>query len=102
MKDALKQRERVFRNEYGTRAFALEYYQKALHAAKNDEFAAEMLAMSQKCLVNPTMTSISQAHALPVMTENYFRPLRERYAKTEFHQRLIEECATYRDYARQR
>ncbi|GAK53292.1 hypothetical protein, fragment [Candidatus Moduliflexus flocculans] len=102
LKEALKQRERVFRNEYGTRAFALEYYQKALRAANDDEFAAETLAMSQKCLVVPTMTSISQGHSLPVKTANYFRPLRERYATTKFHQRLIEECATYREYVRQR
>ena len=101
LKQAMLRRERVFTQEYGTRAFALEYYQKSLRAAHDDELAAELLAMSQKCVNELTMTSISRGHSLRENAENYFRPLHEHYQKTAFYQRLLEECPQFKEYVRQ-
>ncbi|GAK53291.1 hypothetical protein, fragment [Candidatus Moduliflexus flocculans] len=99
LKQAMLKREQAFLQEYGTRAMALEYYQRALKAARNDpELAAETLAMSQDCVVDPTMTSIS-SHVLPQNTD-YFRELHHRYGKTTFYQRLLDECPQFAEYVR--
>ena len=99
LKQAFLKREKVFRQEYGTRAFALDYYQKALQAARDDELAAELLAISQKCVESPTMTSISSNGFAPENAD-YFRELHESYPKTAFHERLLEECPQFQAYTR--
>lgn len=99
LKRAMLKREQTFLHAYGTRAIALEYYQKALKAAKDDELAAEALAMSQECVVRPTLASISSGNFLP-KNADYFRELHKEYANTAFHQRLLEECPQFAEYVR--
>ena len=99
LKRAMLKREQTFLHAYGTRAIALEYYQKALKATNDDELAAEALAMSQECVVRPPLTSISR-HDSPSANKDFFRPLHERYQKTEFYQRLLDECPQFAEYVR--
>ena len=103
----MARREQNFLNVYGTRFLAREYYEKVAAATKDDELAAESLELAQRCSIK----AFGPLHGygkydfgrnLPPPTRDYFRELHERYAKTKFHQRLLEECPAFRDYARQR
>jgi tetratricopeptide (TPR) repeat protein len=100
LKQSVLRREKVFRQTYGTRDFALKYYQQALKAARDDELAAELLAMSQKCVDEPAMTSISSPDFVPENAD-YFRKLHEDYSHTTFYEELLAECPQFKAYLRE-
>lgn len=92
----LKQRYAVFNEEYGKRKVALAYYVKAMNATNDPELAAQSCFMAAACM---TEFSFYRGFEEPGKgIAYYFEMLRQKYSQTKYYQKVIQECATFRDY----
>lgn len=86
---------------YGNRehfdvSMALYYFQKARQITLNPELAARATFWAAKCERNEFYVNRPQG---AVRTFEFFQDLIDRYSDTEYYQRVIDQCATFRLYA---
>jgi hypothetical protein len=102
LKETMLRREQDFVTRYGARSFAMEYYHKALRAARDEKFIEEMLTMMRKCAESPTMMNLHRYHFRNVVlfpkTDFYHTMM--RYTSTAAYRELLEESPSFQDYVR--
>ncbi len=97
-------------NEFYDCSTAQEYYTKAMNAAKDSEFAAECCFMASKCEQNTFYYRVEKDSiniydekkyfGLKSKYRNYFKILKDKYAKTKFFKEAIEECKYFNEFVK--
>lgn len=85
----------TFFKEYGTRAFAMQYYRKAIAAAKDRELAAKCAALAHLCQYNFTPNNYEKDQETDW---TFFNLLRKNYPGTKVYRHLVEECSTMKEF----
>ena len=81
---------------------AMDYYQKAIDASKDNEFRAKCSFMAAKCEQNLYYISKDfPAKGIDIRPGKYYKALKENYTKTAYYQEIIAECGYFRKYANQ-
>ncbi len=81
------------------RRIALAYYRKAVQATKDPELAAECLFLAQACKTEFAWYRKFKEPGNDPYAD--FAVLAKQYRNTAFYRRVIQECATFRDYVAQ-
>jgi hypothetical protein len=95
--DPLVHSQQAFRNEYGKRDVAMQFYQKALELSNDPELSAKAAYLAQTCPLNP----FASFHEADTLNQKYAHLLKEKYSHTAFMTELVKECATAKDFLRQ-
>ena len=85
-------------NDWGwqRRKIAMEYYVKAALATRDSELAAECIFMAAACKTRFSWYDEFNDDGKEI--NDYFKLLKDKYAETKYYQRVVQECATLKDY----